>query len=123
MKCWICGNVNANSREHKTKAGDLRLLCSPTQKEPIHYQTREHYQIKDSIISKIVRHKIGGLDNDRLKFEHFICHVCNTTTTQLHDRGWETFLKTLLLCLSSFAAKIPKLNILTPSDYLLYPSN
>lgn len=99
MKCWICGNVNANSREHTTKASDLRSQCSPTQAEPIYYQTKKHYQIKGATVSKIVRDKIGSLDNDKLKFNHYICHKCNTDTTQTHDRGWEFLSKQLLDCL------------------------
>ena len=78
MKCWICGNEEATTREHRSKASDLRsLFGNPTQADPLYLHTDQRRN-----------RKVGSLKADVLKFTHRICLTCNSTTTQQHDYAW-----------------------------------
>jgi hypothetical protein len=77
--CWICNLNEANSGEHKTKRSDLlAVLGKPTQEEPFYYHD----------LHKANR-PVGSLKAEILKSPVRICHYCNTTRTQPHDRAWE----------------------------------
>ena len=79
MKCWICGDEGADTREHRTKASDLRSVFGvPTQGDPLYLHTAQRRNIK-----------VGSLKADVLKFKHRICLSCNSARTQPHDRAWE----------------------------------
>lgn len=81
MKCWICGNEEATTREHRSKASDLRsLFGNPTQADPLYLHTDQRRN-----------RKVGSLKADALKFTHRICLTCNSTTTQPHDYAWAEF--------------------------------
>jgi hypothetical protein len=103
MICWICNAENASSREHKIKKSDLKSSSETiSQADPWYYN-----EFNDSENKKAIRNKcIGSLNANILKFEHYICHHCNTTRTQIHDRAWETFS-------SNFSSKIPQLKSTT----------
>ena len=82
--CWICGS-DADSAEHKTKRSDLKAVFGrPTQAQPLffHDQTRKN-------------RRVGSLDAKLLKSPGRICHFCNSTRTQPHDRAWEALSKFL----------------------------
>jgi len=84
MKCWICGN-EATTREHMTKASDLRALFpNVTQKKPIFFHTE-----------KIRNQKLGSVKSDKVKFNVQICAQCNNVRTADHDRAWERLSKFL----------------------------
>lgn len=79
MICWICGGP-ADSREHRVKASDLRLLFPEiSQLQPI-YSHNEQRPPKS----------VGSVRSDTLKWEAKLCHACNTTLTQPYDRAWQT---------------------------------
>ena len=77
--CWICNRNEANSGEHKTKRSDLAaVLRAPTQGQPLYFHDLEQ------------RNKpIRSFDAKILKAPVRICHECNTSRTQPHDRAWE----------------------------------
>ena len=76
--CWICGE-DARTREHRTKASDLRALFgSPTQNSPLYFHTDARRN-----------RRIGSINSDTLKFTNRICEACNTARTQSHDYAWE----------------------------------
>ena len=85
MTCWICG-ARADSREHRIKRSDLKSVVSkpPTQASPIYLST-----------PKRKNRRIGGLNNNALKYEPSLCQYCNNTRTQPHDRAWERFSSSL----------------------------
>lgn len=84
MKCWICGN-EGTTREHKTKASDLRALYSGvTQKHPI-FLHADHKR----------NQKVGSVKSDRLKFNALICPHCNNSRTSANDKAWENLSKYL----------------------------
>jgi hypothetical protein len=78
VKCWICG-APATTGEHWIKASDLRSVfgtCS--QLIPLYFHAPHKRNIP-----------VGSIKADRLKFKGRICHRCNTTVTQPHDKAWE----------------------------------
>ncbi|WP_115710302.1 hypothetical protein [Legionella sainthelensi] len=94
MICWICNAKDATSREHKIKKSDLKSSSkSISQDAPLYYNEFNNTENKKTIRNK----RIGSFNADILKFEHYICHHCNTTRTQLHDRAWETFSRNICL--------------------------
>jgi hypothetical protein len=77
--CWICNANEANSGEHKTKRSDLAaVLGAPSQDRPFYFHDLERHN-----------EPLKGLDAEILKAPIRICHECNTTRTQPHDRAWE----------------------------------
>jgi hypothetical protein len=81
MKCWICGNEEATTREHRSKASDLRsVFGDPTQAATLYLHTAQRRN-----------RKVGSLKADALKFTHRICLTCNSATTQPHDYAWAEF--------------------------------
>lgn len=77
--CWICKENEANSGEHMTKRSDLAAaLGSPTQAKPFYFNGLKRQN-----------KPIMSLDAKILKAPVRICHECNTTRTQPHDRAWE----------------------------------
>jgi hypothetical protein len=75
MICWICNADNAISREHKIKKSDLKTeINSISQNTPL-YLSYENIRNK----------KIGCLNSNNLKYQHRICHDCNTSKTQKND--------------------------------------
>lgn len=78
--CWICGGAG-NSGEHKTKRSDLKAAFGePTQATPFFFHD-----------GRQKNRRVRSLDARLLKSPDRICHHCNTTRTQPHDRAWETF--------------------------------
>jgi hypothetical protein len=83
--CWICGGGAAETREHRSKASDLRALFgTPTQADPLYFHTAKHRNFR-----------VGSLKADVLKFSHRICVQCNSARTQPHDRAWAILSETL----------------------------
>jgi len=84
--CWICNRNEANSGEHKTKRSDLAaVLRAPTQGQLLYFHDLEQ------------RNKpIRSFDAKILKAPVRICHECNTSRTQPHDRAWERMSDELL---------------------------
>ncbi len=78
-KCWICG-VEGTSREHLTKASDLKSLrFQATQLAPMYYHTKAQKNVP-----------IKSGNSDRLKSrKKSLCSRCNGATTQPFDRAWE----------------------------------
>lgn len=96
MICWICNVNDTDSHEHRTKRSDLKLeINSISQNNPIYL--REMQELKDGkkILSKNKR--IGSFNAEILKYQHTICHDCNTSKSQKHDKAWENFSKKLKL--------------------------
>lgn len=95
MKCWLCGNEEAETKEHMVKKSDLKALFgNPTQASPLYFNSG----IPESA-SRRRNVKIGSLKSDTLKYTHRICLTCNSARTQPHDRAWEhcsAFLRTWL---------------------------
>ena len=84
MKCWICGAENASTREHRSKASDLKALFgTPTQAAPLYFHADAH---KGKPPRRSVR--VGSLKADILKYAHRICADCNNARTQPHDKAW-----------------------------------
>ena len=80
--CWICGGP-PDSGEHKTKRSDLKAAFGqPTQTQPLFFHDRNKKN-----------RPVGSLNAKLLKSPDRICHFCNTTRTQPHDRAWETLSK------------------------------
>lgn len=79
VNCWICGQP-ANSREHRTKASDLRAQFKDvSQKSPVYLHTKARRNLQVGSIKK----------SSALKSEAPFCHDCNTTLTAPYDRAWE----------------------------------
>ena len=78
MKCWICG-ADALSREHRTKASDIRALFGDvSQHAPLYLHIGDRKNIK-----------IQSVNSDKLKFEKRLCSTCNNARTQPHDMAWQ----------------------------------
>ncbi|MCH9808091.1 MAG: hypothetical protein K0U74_10180 [Alphaproteobacteria bacterium] len=86
--CWICRQDAATSGEHKTKRSDLAaVLRKPSQEHPLYFHDLERQN-----------KPVKSLDAKILKAPKFICHDCNTTRTQPHDRAWEQMSERLRRC-------------------------
>jgi hypothetical protein len=84
MKCWICKTREANSREHKLKASDLKAVFpTASQKSPLVFDDGHRH------------HHVGSINNRRFKFEPLMCDDCNNRRTQKHDKAWELLSKYL----------------------------
>lgn len=81
--CWICGAPDARSREHMTKASDLRSLFG--RGKPLYLHRGE---IKNELVQ--------GIKSKKLTFEAPLCDECNNNRTQPYDRAWERLCKRLL---------------------------
>jgi hypothetical protein len=98
MKCWICGEAGAATREHLAKASDLKALFgNPSQQQPIHFGTSDRPGMPRR---RNVR--VGSLKSDTLKFAHRICRTCNSKRTQPYDYAWEH-------CSKKMRAALPRL--------------
>jgi hypothetical protein len=87
MNCWICGAPGAETREHRTKASDLKdLFGKPTPQDPLYFHA---CALPGSRARRKVR--IGSLKSDALKYNHRICLKCNSSATQPYDFAWEYF--------------------------------
>lgn len=85
MNCWICGASGAATREHRTKASDLKdLFGSASQQDPLYLHTSARPGVP---ARRNVR--IGSLKADALKYNHRICLRCNSAVTQPYDYAWE----------------------------------
>lgn len=85
--CWICGGGAAETREHRSKASDLRsLFGTPTQADPLYFHTAKRRNFR-----------VGSLKADVLKFSHRICIQCNSARTQPHDCAWAVLSETVRL--------------------------
>jgi len=83
--CWICGDP-ADSREHRTKRSDLKLLFgTPSQQRPLFLHT-------DTTRNR----RVGSLDATKLKWTVPICSHCNNVRTQVHDMAWSALSTALL---------------------------
>lgn len=78
MKCWICG-ADAHTREHRTKASDVRALFgSVSQQAPLYLHIGNRKNIK-----------VQSVNSDKLKFDTRLCGECNNARTQPHDMAWQ----------------------------------
>lgn len=79
MNCWICGS-QANSREHMTKASDLRALYgSVNNQSPLYLHSGAN-----------LNRKVQGIASRHLTFSAPICGDCNNRRTQPHDLAWQS---------------------------------
>lgn len=84
MRCWICGG-KACTGEHSIKKSDLRAIFGQvSQSKPLLRHTAQKRNVP-----------IKGLNVDLLKSGGLICAHCNNQRTQLADRAWEVFSKSL----------------------------
>jgi hypothetical protein len=107
MNCWICGSTDAATREHRTKATDLKdLFGTPSQQDPLYFHSNARP-------SKPARRNvpIGSLNSKALKYTHRICLACNSTTTQPYDYAW------------AYASSELRSNILLLSDRASFRAN
>jgi hypothetical protein len=85
MKCWICGEEDAATREHLAKASDLKALFGkPSQRAPLFFSGSDR-----AGVPKRRNLRVGSLKSDTLKFAHRICLTCNSALTQPYDYAWE----------------------------------
>jgi hypothetical protein len=78
--CWVCGAF-ADSKEHKIKKSDLKLLYPLiNQKSPV-YQRTNGGKIRS----------LGSYNSNGFKFYNSICQKCNNSLTQRSDRAWDIF--------------------------------
>lgn len=85
MKCWICGEEDAATREHLAKASDLKALFGkPSQRAPLFFSGSSHAGVTGRR-----NLRVGSLKSDTLKFAHRICLTCNSALTQPYDYAWE----------------------------------
>ena len=86
MKCWICRDAEADSREHRTKKSDLKSVVGkpPTQANPIYIHTAVRKN-----------RRIQSLNADALKYAPSLCQYCNNTRTQPHDYAWQCLSESL----------------------------
>jgi hypothetical protein len=77
IKCWICGKFDENSREHKIKKTNLKILREPTSKKPLLLTNFER------------KYKVKGRDGNCLKPKAPMCPFCNNTRTQSSDEAWD----------------------------------
>lgn len=75
--CWICGESEELTGEHKIKKTDLRR----------HPAMKPRFVLK----SDGRKQQIQGLSSNLLKFPKSICARCNNSTTQNADRSYENF--------------------------------
>ncbi len=107
MNCWICGVSDATTREHRTKASDLKdLFGTPSQQDPLYFHANAR-------IGKLVRRNvpIGSLKSNVLKYTHRICLACNSSRTQPYDLAW------------AYASAKLRSNVLRLSDRDSYRAN
>jgi hypothetical protein len=83
MKCWICGDETAGSREHMTKRADLRSrLGSPSPQKPL--------TVIVTAADGATRIKKARSDKaDVLKSNAPMCAKCNNERTQPYDYAWD----------------------------------
>ena len=80
MNCWICGNPDADSHEHITKASDLKSLFGHvSQINPIYVNSNYEKNLR---LPSIKKPKL-------LKFKKPICSNCNNSLTSEHDKAWQ----------------------------------
>lgn len=79
MKCWICAENEAATREHRIKRTDLDLHAGPVSPD------RPLFRKPDG--ERPLR--IASSRATALAFEKTVCNRCNSHTTQTHDRAWE----------------------------------
>ena len=85
MKCWICG-ANADSREHRVKASDMRRVFGQiTPDTPVFFHSDPHRNVG-----------IHSAKSNKLKTSKVICQRCNDTHTAKYDDAWR------ILCHSIF---------------------
>ncbi len=101
MKCWICGEEEAATREHLAKASDLKALFGkPSQQQPLHFNASD---IPGKPRRRNIR--VGSLKSDTLKFAHRICLTCNSKLTQPYDYAWEDCSKEMRAALPILLAR------------------
>jgi hypothetical protein len=84
-ECWWCGG-EADSREHRHKASDLRREFSA-----------EEYQAGDIILSRSGEPvDLRGPNAQIAKFGHNFCARCNNERSQLFDRAYDRFIEWFL---------------------------
>lgn len=86
VKCWWCGERDADSAEHKHKASDLRRIMS---------DDRALLWLGGEGERRVVRGK-GGVKRDRykvLKYENSLCSYCNNDRSQAFDVAYDRFVR------------------------------
>ncbi len=77
--CWICG-APASSKEHRLKKADIQRAYGRGpyrgDESPVHF-----FSGKQTVIQ--------GPDSKTLKYDAFLCHQCNTATTQPFDKAYD----------------------------------
>lgn len=82
-KCWICHNNQANSKEHKIKASEIRRIMKGKNFDGVYINDEASINISTS------KDKI-------LKFPSIICEFCNNEVTQLADDAYNKFISFVL---------------------------
>jgi len=80
-KCWWCG-ADADSREHRLKASDLRREYGKPPYNDLRTLTR---------FSGGDRHDFRGTNSNLVKFSKTLCTRCNDTRSQPLDSAWDRF--------------------------------
>ena len=85
MKCWICGK-EADSRDHITKASDVRMFYGDISPEkPLYLHNDSHKNVP-----------LHSAKSDKLKTKNkVICRRCNDTDTSIYDNAWSDLLRYL----------------------------
>lgn len=97
MKCWICRNEEATTREHFIKKSDLKdIFGTPTQASP-HYLNawRPSPQAGEKPLTVKRNEPVRTLRSEELTYDAKLCAKCNNQVTQPHDRAWERLSKFL----------------------------
>lgn len=82
--CWICGDL-ANSSEHMLKASELRdLFPGASNQKPFYIHP-----------PGALNTEVPGVNSAKIKYSQTICSTCNNTRTQVHDRAWDQFSKSI----------------------------
>jgi hypothetical protein len=77
IKCWICGELDKISREHKIKKTNLKILREPTSNKPLYLTNVER------------SYRVNGRNAVCLKSKAPMCSFCNNTRTQSSDEAWD----------------------------------
>jgi hypothetical protein len=74
--CWICGQQEGTTGEHRSKRSDLKEVFGVGGKLYLHTDER---------LNKIIQ----SIDSKHAKSKAPMCDTCNNSRTQPHDKSWE----------------------------------
>lgn len=84
--CWMCGS-EANSSEHRLKKADIVRAYGPGPYSGAH----RPMHVRASQLTKI-----QGPNSRAIKYAQFLCHTCNTTTSQPYDTAYDRLIEWIL---------------------------